>query len=443
MSSVRDPDARNRRKLREQVGYQPPAWDERMRGSHHGPHGLLRFFIFMVVLAAVVLTGLVTVGRPLLASAVVGWASDNPSALNVPFVADLVGENLGSGLTTPLSNDATAVDFTIQQGDTTQSIARRLQAQGLLTDSRAFVYVAYRQKVTGTWIAGLYQLRANMTPADLVATLQQGPPPNPIITIGLREGLRLEQITALLEKLHQEQGLEMDPQDFYDLVKKPPSDLLGQYPWLHVPAGASLEGFLAPATYRVHPDVTAEDFAKMLLDHFYETVGNDRMNVAKVRGLTFYQVLSLASIVEQETVVDSERAIIAGVYQSRLNKKMVLGADPTVIYGNDTVQLRTLPLDQWVKFSFWNVPKAPSMRSVELPDDLAGYQTYVNGGLIPGPICTPTVASIDAALAPNVETGYLYFVAIRDSSGKSTGKHAFAKTEAEHIANLKKYGYIK
>jgi UPF0755 protein len=374
---------------------------------------------------------------------VVGWASDSPSALNMPFVADLVGENLGDRITTPLSADATPVDFTIQPGDTTQIIARRLQSQNLLADSRAFVYVAFRQKVAGTWIAGLYQLRANMSPADLVSTLQQGPPPNPILTIGLREGLRLEQITALLEKLHQQSGLLMDPQDFYTIVKNPPADLLAQYPWLHLPAGASLEGFLAPATYRVHPDVTAEDFTKMLLDHFYETVGNDRMNVPKARGMSFYQVLSLASIVEQETVADEERAVIAGVYQNRLNKGMVLGSDPTVIYGNDTVQLRALPLPQWVTYSFWNVPKAASMRSVVLPDDLSSFQTYVNGGMIQGPICTPTAASIDAALNPNLKTGYLYFVAIRDANGKSTGKHAFARTEAEHIANLKKYGYIK
>jgi cell division protein YceG involved in septum cleavage len=122
---------------------------------------------------------------------------------------------------------------------------------------------------------------------------------------------------------------------------------------------------------------------------------------------------------------------------------MILGADPTVIYGNDTVQLAALPFEDWVRFSFWNVPKAPSMSSVDLPEDLAGFQTYQRAGLIPGPICTPTVASIDAALEPNTKTGYLFFLAIRDANGKSTGRHAFAKTEAEHIANLKKYGYIK
>ena len=442
MTSPRDPDSANRRSVRARVGYEPPAWDERMRGSGR-PSGVLRFLIFMVIFSGLVLAGLVTVGRPLLESAVVGWASDSPSALNMPFVADLVGENLGAKLTTPASTDPTPVDFTVQAGDATQSIARRLQAQNLLTDARAFVYVAHQQKLAGTWIAGAYQLRANMTPEELVTTLQQGPPPNPVISIGLREGLRLEQITALLEKLHQEQGLLMDPRDFYDLVKEPPADLLGEYPWLHVPAGASLEGFLAPATYRVHPDVTAEELAKMLLDHFYETVGNDRMDVAKERGLTFYQILSLASIVEQESVVDEERPLIAGVYQNRLTRKMVLGADPTVIYGNDTVQLAALPFNQWVQFSFWNLPKAPSMRSVDLPLALEGFQTYVNAGLIPGPICTPSVASIEAALAPNTTTGYLYFVAIRDATGKTTGRHAFAKTEAEHIANMKKYGYMK
>ena len=414
-----------------------------MRGPRGGHHGAIRFLLFAGILAAAVLIGLVTVGRPLLASAVVDWAGDSPSALNIPFVADLVGENLGPKLTTPFSEDATPVEFTMETGDTTQSIARRLQAQNLLSDSRAFVYSAFSQKVAGNWIAGLYELRPNMTPNDLVTTLQQGPPPNPIITIGLREGLRLEQITALLEKLHQQQGLLLDPQEFYDLAKNPPADLLGEYPWLHIPAGGSLEGFLAPATYRVKPDVTAAEFVRMLLDHEYETVTNDRLSVDKARGLTFYQVLSLASIVEQESVEDDERPLIAGVYQNRLNKKMTLGADPTVIYGNDTVQLRALPLDQWVQFSFWNVPKAPSMRAVALPTDLAGFQTYVNAGLIPWPICTPTTASIDAALTPDTKAGYLYFVAIRDASGKTTGRHAFAKTEAEHIANLRKYGYIK
>ncbi len=441
--SLRDPDAGNRANLRARVGYQPPAWDERMRGRG-GSHGILKFLLFTMILAGLVLATLVTVGRPLLASAVVGWASDNPSALNMPFVADLMAENLGDKLTTAASDNPADVAFAIAPGDTTQTIARNLEQAHLVSDSRAFVYVAFRAKSAGTWTAGSYSLRANMTPDELYHTLQEGPPPNPTMTIGLREGLRLEQITALLEKLHADKGLEMDPMDFYNLVKKPPADLLGEYPWLHLPSGASLEGFLAPATYIVHPDVTAEDFVRMLLDHFYVTVGNDLMNVPKARGMTFYQVLSLASIVEQEAVVDSERPLIAGAYQNRITKKIPLSADPTVIYAYDTGQLRALDFNKWVSYFFWNVPKQfPGMSAVPVPDDLVGFQTYTNGGLIPGPICTPSLASINAALEPNTKTGFLYFVAIRDAAGKTTGKHAFAKTEAEHIANLKKYGYIK
>jgi UPF0755 protein len=443
--NLRDPDAANRQNLRQRIGYQPPLRDERMRGNRGSSRtGILRFLVFTFVLAAVVLAGLVTIGRPLLAAAVVGWAADSPSALNMPFVADLVRENLGDKLTTAYSDDPAEVEFTLASGDTTQTIAEKLETQKLLRDARAFVYVAYQAKAGGTWTAGNYILRANMTPAELLQTLQAGPPPDPTMTIGLREGLRLEQITALLEKLHNDQGLEMDPKAFYDIVKSPPADLLNEDPWLHLPDGASLEGFLAPATYKVHPDVTAEDFVKMLLDHFYETVGNERMDVPKARGMTWYQVLTLAPIVEQEAVVDDERPLIAGVYQNRLNKKMTLNADPTVIYAYDSGQLADTPFEDWVKFFFWNVPKQFSgMGAVPVPDDLAKYQTYNSAGLIPGPICTPTVASIDAALEPNTKTGYLYFVAIRDSSGKTTGKHAFAKTEAEHIANLRKYGYIK
>jgi UPF0755 protein len=306
-------------------------------------------------------------------------------------------------------------------------------------DARAFVFEAYESHVAGTWEAGNYQLRKNMTPSDIVSAFSDGPPPDPIVTIGLREGLRIEQITAKLETLTtQKPALEMNPQDFYNIAKHPPAELLASYPWLQLPKGASLEGYLGAATYEVKPDITAEAFVRELLDKFYAEVGPDRMNVAKSRGLTFYQVLSLASIVEQEAVLDSERPLIAGVYQNRLNRKMLLDSDPTVIYANDTVQLAALPFDQWQLFSFWNVPKASSMTSVRVPDSLAGYQTYQNVGLIPGPICTPTVASIDAALAPDTKTGYLYFLAKNDGSHS----HAFAKTNAQQIANMHKYGYL-
>jgi UPF0755 protein len=161
------------------------------------------------------------------------------------------------------------------------------------------------------------------------------------------------------------------------------------------------------------------------------------------RGLSFYQVLTLASIVEREAQLDEERPLIAGVYQNRIDgipgiKNKILNADPTVIYANDTVQLDALEFERWQDYRFWDVPKGVALRDVALPEELLGYQTYTQPGLIPGPIATPTLPSIDAALHPDTDDKYIYFLAIPDSGGK----HAFAKTAKEHNENRLKYGYI-
>jgi len=421
--------------------YRGSAYRPDMRGSGGGRHpSPLLFVVFALLLAGLVLAGLVTIGRPLIASTVVSWAGDNPGALSNPVVADFVRDDLGGDLARPASSDPSEVPFTIAGGDTTRVLAQRLVKLGLLLDSRAFILTALDQGTADTWLAGDYVLRANMTPADLIATLRDGPPPQPIVAIFLRPSLRLEQIAAkLLTLTDQKPALEMKVQAFLDIVRHPSAKLLASYPWLQLEDGASLEGYLAGGTYQVKPDITADAFVRLLLDQFYRNVGPERMNVPEERGMTFGEILTLASIVEQEAALDKERALIAGVYQNRVTKKMLLNADPTVIYANDTVQLGDLALDIWPQFSFWNVPKAASMAAVEVPAALAGYQSYQVAGLPPGPICTPTVASIDAALEPNTKGGYLYFVAKNDGSRS----HAFAKTEAQHLANLKKYGYIK
>ena len=409
-------------------GRQPQA----PRGSSSfGLGGLVRLVLFIGVLAGVVLIVSLTVLRPVVAGAVVDWATDNPSALNLPFVADLVREDLGSAMTQPASSDGAQVEFTVLDGDSAASIAGRLQEQGFLTDARAFVFITTDRDLAGRLEAGTYILRKNMTPDQLATALLVSK--DVAVSVGLREGLRLEQVTAKLQTL----PLTMDVKAFYDEVKNPPKGLLTDYPWLDLPKGASLEGFLAPATYRVLPDISPDELIRRMLDQFHETVGADRMKVPKERGLTFYQVLTLASIVEREAVLDDERPLIAGVYENRLdNAPNILNADPTVLYANDTMQLDKLKFDDWKSYAFW-APPGGSLKEFQVPPELAGYQSYVTAGLPPGPIATPTVASIDAALAPDDKAGYFYFVAIPDGGGK----HAFAKTYKEHQANLKKYGY--
>jgi UPF0755 protein len=428
--SVREPvpgrDLRDPRELRR-------LRDERQRsrtGRGGALPGLARLGLFIAVIAVVVVVVGITVLRPIATGAIVGWASDNPGALRLPFVADLVREDLGAKLTDPASSDTTQVPFVVQDGDTAASIAARLASEGLLQDRRAFVLTALDRGVEDKLEAGTYVLRRNMTPDQLVGALLEAKDPS--VTVLIREGLRLEQVAAKLQTL----PLTMDVEAFYKLAKDPPASFLANYPWLDLPAGTSLEGFLAADTYQILRDTTPEEFLGMLLDHFRTTVGAARMDVPASRGMSFYEVLSLASIAEQEAIVQDELPLITGVYQNRLDKKMLLQADPTVIYGNDTMQLAKLPFDQWTKYSFWE-PVGGDLSKVAFPKALAGYQTYRQKGLIPGPISTPTAAAIDAALNPDTKDGYLYFVA----KGDGSNTHAFAKTYAQHLANLKKYGY--
>jgi UPF0755 protein len=412
------------------------------RGGN-GLVGFLKFLVFALVLAAIVLAVALTVLRPVVGGAVMSVAEDNPAALQLPFVRDIVAENLGDALVTPASTDPAQVEFLVEDGDTAKSIAARLEEEGLLADRRTFVFIAIDRDLTGALQKGSFILRKNMTPDQLVSALL-APEPIRDVAIALRTGLRLEQITAKLQTL----PLTMNPQEFYELAKSPPASLIDDYPWLKkiltdAPKGASLEGFLWPATYRVLPETTPEELIRLMLDKFIANVGEQRLEVPKARGLTFYQVMALASIVEREAVLDGERPFIAGVYQNRIDgipgvKNKILNADPTVFYAIDTLELDKLAFGDWQRYAFWVPPGVP-LADVAVPEALQGYQTYQTPGLIPGPIATPTLPSIDAALEPDTADKYIYFLAIPDGGGK----HVFAKTATEHDKNREKYGYIQ
>lgn len=409
--------------------------------------GFLRFLLFAGILAALVLVVLLTALRPLVRAGVVGWAWSNPSSITrFALVADLVGEDLGDALTAPAGTDATKQVFTVNPGDTIFTLAPRLLEAGFVANERAFLYEGLTSKLDDKLKSGNFSLRRNMTPEEVAEALVSAQVLVVTKDLTFREGLRIEQMTALLETIDS----SVDPAEFYQLATDPPDSLLADYPWLAavLPKGASLEGFLYPDTYQIvisadggaTGPTNAETLIRRLLDRFYEKVGEDRMKVPESRGMTFYQVLTLASIVEHEAIVDNERALIAGVYQNRLDGlrgvAKILNADPTVTYATDTMALSKLPFEEWKTYFFWKVPAGP-LADVKVDDALKGYQTYQHAGLIPGPISTPSLASIDAALDPDQSDGYLYFVAIPDEK-----THAFAKTLAEHNANLRKYGYL-
>ena len=427
----------------------PPVVSRGRRPSNGGSRfrlpGVIRFLLFAGILAGLVLVVLLTALRPVLRAGVVGWAWQNPGTImRFPFVSDLVREDLGPALTEPAGTTATETAFVVNPGDSIYTIAPRLVTGGYAKNEHLFLFAALEAGVNEQLASGTYALRGNMTPAELATALVNSPVTVTTLDITFREGLRIEQMTALLQT--KQTGFE--PQHFYDLAKHPTAELLADYEWLKLPEGASLEGFLYPDTYQIVTAspadpakvTSAEGLIRMLLDRFAEVVGPDRMDVPKARGMSFYQVVTLASIVEHEAAVDEERPLIAGVYQNRLNGlhgvARILNADPTVSYATDTMALAALPFDQWKDYFFWKVPPGP-LAGVQVDANLQGFQTYQVAGLIPGPISTPSLASIDGALHPDTAKGYLYFVLIPD-----TKTHAFAKTLKEHNANLRKYHYI-
>jgi UPF0755 protein len=429
----------------------PPVYQRRRNGNGNGGGGgfrvpgIFKFLIFAAVLGGIVLIALLTVFRPLARAGIVDWAWNNPGAITqFGLIGEFVREDLGKAATAPAGSDPTESVFTVESGDTIFTIAPRLVQGGYVGSERAFLYNALTSDLDLS--AGNFLLRGDMTPSEVAEALVLARVVITTLDLTFREGLRIEQMTALLQT--KESGV--DPQEFYELATNPPAELLEEFDWLKeiLPEGASLEGFLYPDTYQIvtaanggNVAITdAEALVKLLLNRFHEVVGAERMKVPEDRGLTFYEIVPLASIVEHEAIVDAERPLIAGAYQNRLDGlkgvAKILNADPTVTYAKDTMALAELPFEEWKDYFFWKVPPSP-LADFQVDKKLRGYQTYQVGGLIPGPISTPSLASIDAALKPDQKDGYLYFVAIPDSK-----EHAFAKTLAEHNANLRKYGYL-
>jgi UPF0755 protein len=143
---------------------------------------------------------------------------------------------------------------------------------------------------------------------------------------------------------------------------------------------------------------------------------SSRIGQARSLGLSKEEIITIASIVEEETNNNEEKPLIASVYINRLNKGMALGADPTIKFALGNFALKRIMLGH-IKSSA-----------------ASPYNTYRNKGLPPGPICTPSIASIDAVLKGE-KTTYLYFCAKADFSGS----HSFASTDEEHVENAKRY----
>ncbi len=287
---------------------------------------------------------------------------------------------------------------TIKSGMSFSEASRMLSQKDVISQYDKFIILAKRKGVTTKMQAGDYTLRPGLTPAQILDTITRGD----ITTVRLAvpEGFTINDIAMRL--------CASGPWD-EDLFISIATKKSGAYK-LGVPI-SNLEGYLFPATYELKMSMTEKDIINKMLSTGERIKTKERLKLAKDKGLTWHEVLTMASLIQKETRLNEEMPIIASVFYNRLEKKMRLQSDPTTIYGVDNFK--------------GPVKKTDLLR-------LHDYNTYIHQGLPPGPICSPGEKSVLAALTPEA-TKYLYFVA------NGEGGHKFANTYAEHRKNVKEY----
>lgn len=287
----------------------------------------------------------------------------------------------------------------VKRGQRTQSILQLLQKEGVLRDE--WVPLVYMKLLRGrdSMKAGVYEFDKALSPVDVIDKLVRGDVV--LKTITVREGLDRFAIAKLFaaEGLGSEKEWEKATGD-PDLVR----DI--------APDATSLEGYLFPDTYKFDPGTPADAIVKSMVANFREHWGGEIAFITT--GLNVHQTVTLASIVETEARLPQERPVVASVYLNRIRRRMLLGADPTVIYALKLANK-------------WDGNIRKNDLQLESP-----YNTYRTPGLPPGPIANAGLASLRAAAAP-ATTPYLYFVARND------GSHVFSTNNAEHNRNVDKY----
>lgn len=296
--------------------------------------------------------------------------------------------------------DIKVINVEIPQGSSTTKIAQILYDNGLIRDELVFRINAKLLGMDGNLKAGKYTLSNGLTPEEILQALQKGGITRATTKFTIPEGYELDEIADRLSSM----GL-VDADKFIDLTSTP-DNFVSEYPFLDmVPQDLNLEGYLYPDTYEVYVDSTEEEIIKKMLDKFKEVYDELIKGKTDELGITFNELITLASIIEREAMIDEERPIVSGVFYNRLKISMPLQSCATVQYvlGERKAVLST---------------KDTQIDSI--------YNTYIHQGLPPGPIASPGYESIKAAVNPD-EVDYLYFVANGD------GSHTFSRTYREHI----------
>lgn len=286
----------------------------------------------------------------------------------------------------------------IPDGATLRQVAILLQRERLLRNQWGLLLLGKLTASERRIVAGEYALRSDMTPRDLLAELRSGHVV--LYQVTIPEGYTVAQIADLFD----EKAI-VDGKEFLRLTHD-----RAFIQTLNLEAD-SLEGYLFPSTYRLSRHAKSKDVIAVMVGSLRQVLTPELQARAKEVGMSLHDVLTLASVIEKESGVDTERELVSAVFHNRLRRGIPLQSDPTVIYG--------------IRNFNGNLTK----------QDLASsspYNTYRMTGLPPGPIANPGAGAIRAALYP-VPTTYLYFVSRND------GTHQFSSTLAEHNRAVEQY----
>lgn len=303
-----------------------------------------------------------------------------------------------ANLVIPISLANRATEFEIRKGETFAQIVDDLYRKEMVKDRWVFLVLGRVAGLDRKIRAGYYPLRGTMSPWSIFNVIKRGKIIEYEVTIVPGDSLmEIADKFSALGIIGEDEFLKIcSDRDFlYSLDVDAPS----------------LEGYIFPDTYRFPKGLDIKDALSIMVDKLKEKYNEDLLLRTFELGLTEREALTMASIIEKEAVIDEERPIIAGVYYNRLKKRMHLQADPTSIYG--------------IKSFKEKITKQDLMR-------VTRYNTYMIKGLPPGPIASPGLKSLKAALYP-ADVPYLYFVSNND------GSHKFSVTLGAHNEAVKGY----
>lgn len=304
----------------------------------------------------------------------------------------------------PVSQSEEIFTVDIKEGSSTSAIALTLKEKGLIKNPAVFKLFSRIKGYDNTYQAGVYSLSPSMNMQKMMEIIANGNTSTVKVTIP--EGFTLTQIAEKFEAL----GFFSVDGFFYEIETGS-----FDYPFMkYLPEGKNrLEGFLYPETYFMYENATAHDCIDKMLSHFNSLCTEEHYKKAEELNLNILEAVTVASLIQRETMVSTEGPKVASVIYNRLKIGQALGIDATIQYA------------------------LPEHKDRLTYDDLkveSPYNTYKNKGLPPGPICSPSIDALNAALNP-ADTDYYYYVL----SPNKDGSHNFSESYEEFLSNKRKY----